>query len=201
MRREKIKDCERLPSAVLHLSSHMIHPLRSKSRRIGPAVLVGVLLLGGGSAFWFGLQAFRTHADQQSQEGTADVVLKEISDITLQNIPSIAILSLSLSGEQVGRATRIFVDHAATIEIFAELPPMEISAFTYDVWLVKDGLADVVNLGPLTPRADGSWAGTFVADPAAGVIDPTLFSEIVIMLEARDGNEAPSGVKVSEGEW
>lgn len=179
----------------------MIHSLRPKTRRIGPAVLICVLLLGGGSAFWFGLQAFRTHADKQLQEDMVDVVQESVGDISLQNIPSIATLSLSSNDEQIGRATRVFLDRSATIEVFAELPPMEISAFTYDVWLVKDGLADVVNLGSLTPRADGSWVGTFVADPATGIIDPTLFSEIVIMLEPRDENEAPSGVEMSVGTW
>jgi len=160
----------------------------------------------GDSQYWPWGHCWQAHepsvgANVPGGHGVGDVALGDVSDISLQNIPSIATLSSFSNGEQMGRATRVFLDHSATIEVFAELPPMEISAFTYDVWLVKDGLADVVNLGSLTPRADGSWIGTFVADPATGVIDPTLFSEIVIMLEPRDGNEAPSGVKVSVGRW
>ncbi|MEK9156824.1 MAG: hypothetical protein AAB448_01655 [Patescibacteria group bacterium] len=179
----------------------MIHPLRSKSRRIGPAVLICVLLLGGGSAFWFGLQAFRTHADEQSQEDASDTVLEDALDTSLQNLPSIASLISSSGAGDIGRATRVIHEHVATIDVLVALPAADTSVYEYHVWLVKDGLADVVDIGVLTARADGTWAGVFTAGPATGVVDPALFSEVVIMLEPRDGNDAPSGMKVGEGKW
>lgn len=179
----------------------MIHPLRSKSRRIGPAVLICVLLLGGGSAFWFGLRAFRMHADERSQEGVSDAISESNSDTSLQGLPSIASLVSSSGARDVGRATRVIREYVATIDVLVTLPGVDASAYEYHVWLVKDGLADVVDIGVLTARADGTWAGVFTAGPATGVVDPTLFSEIVVMLEPRDGNEAPSGAKVSVGKW
>lgn len=178
-----------------------MRPLRPKVRRIGPAVLICVLLLGGGSAFWFGLRAFRTHADERSREGASHTVSESSSDISFQGLPSIASLVSSSGTGAVGRATRVMSEHVATIDVLVTLPGIDMSAYEYHVWLVKDGLADVVDIGALTSRADGTWAGVFTAGPVTGVVDPMLFSEIVIMLEPRDGNEAPSGVKVCMGAW
>lgn len=179
----------------------MMRTLRPKVRRIGPAVFICVLLLGGGSAFWFGLQAFRTNANEQSREGASDAVQEDASDSSLQNFPSVATLISSSGAGDIGRATRVISEHVATIDVLVVLPAADTSVYEYRVWLVKDGLADVVDVGALTARADGTWAGVFTAGPATGVVDPALFSEIVIMLEPRDGNNAPSGMKVSEGKW
>lgn len=179
----------------------MIHPLRSKHRRIGPAVLICVLLLGGGGAFWFGLQEFRAHANERSREKVSDTVPEGASQASLLNFPSIAKLISSSGAGEIGRATRVMSEHIATIDVLVALPTADTSVYEYRVWLVKDGLADVVDVGALTPRADGMWAGIFTAGPATGVVDPTLFSQVVIMLEPRDGNEAPSGMKVGEGGW
>lgn len=177
----------------------MMRPLRPKVRRIGPAVVICVLLAGGGSAFWFGLQAFRSHADEQIQKSGTDFLQEETLEDALQGVPSIATLSSS-SGE-VGRAARVLNAGVATIDILVALPAADTSVYEYRVWLIKNGLADVVDVGALVPRADGTWTGVFTAGPATGVVDPILFSEIVIMLEPRDGNSAPSGMKVSEGKW
>ena len=179
----------------------MIHPLRSKHRRIGPAVLISVLLLGGGSAFWFGLQEFRAHADERSQENITETASEDVLNASLLNFPSIATLTSSSGAGDIGRATRVISEHAATIDVLVGLPIVDTSVYEYHVWLLKDGLADVVNIGSLNPRADGMWAGIFTAGPATGVADPTLFSRVVIMLEPRDGNEAPSGMKAGEGKW
>jgi hypothetical protein len=179
----------------------MIQPLHSKSRRIGPAVLICALLLGGGSAFWFGLRAFRTNADEQSREGALHTSQENISDSSLQNLPNVATLVSSVGAGDIGRATRVINEHVATIDMLVVLPVVDALTYEYRVWLVKDGLADVVDIGALTARADGTWAGVFTAGPATGVADPVLFSGIVIMLEPRDGDEAPSGIKAGEGEW
>lgn len=180
----------------------MIRPFRQKTRNIGPLIGVSVLFIGGVVAFWFGLRAFRTHADAQKAQGEL-ASLDGANEIgaDIESIPYGASLFASSGGGEVGRMTRVFAQNVATIDVLVSLPAIENSAFTYDVWLVKDGLADVVDLGALTPRADGSWAGTFVAGPATGVVDPTLFSEVVIMLEPRDDHAEPSGMKVCEGAW
>lgn len=179
--------------------SDMMRLLRPKVRRIGPAIVICVLLVGGGSIFWFGLQAFRSHADEQIQKSGNEFLQEEALEDALQGVPGIATL-FSSSGE-VGRAVRVLNAGVATIDILITLPAVDTSVYEYHVWLVKNGLADVVDVGALVPRADGTWTGVFIAGPATGVVDPMLFSGIVIMLEPRDGDEAPSGMKVSEGKW
>lgn len=178
----------------------MLHSHRPKAQRIGLSLVVLVLLVAGGSAFWFGLRAFRAHADVQSQK----MVLNHEDDLAsaslLQSLPATAIISSS-GGADAGRATRVIHEGIATIDVLVTLPAIESSAYAYHVWLVKDGLADVVDVGALTPRADGTFSGVFTAGPVTGVIDAALFSELVIMLEPRDGNAAPSGMKVGRGEW
>lgn len=177
----------------------MLRSHRPQAQRIGLSLVVLVLLVAGGGAFWFGLQAFRSHADEQIQKSGTDFLQEEALEDALQGVPGIATLSSS-SGE-VGRAARVLNAGVATIDILVVLPAVDTSAYEYRVWLIKNGLADVVDVGALVPRADGTWTGVFIAGPATGVVDPMLFSQVVIMLEPRDGDEAPSGMKVSEGGW
>lgn len=177
-----------------------MRPLRPRSRSLGPALLVVALVGGGVCAFWFGLRAFRAHAREQALEKTsrADASASEVLDLT--RIPALA--TLRSSAGDIGRATRTFTSETdATIDILVNLPALDTAVYTYDVWLVKDGLADVVNIGSLTGRADGSWAGVFVAGPSTGVINPGLYSQVVLMVEPRDENLAPSGNKVGIGSW
>lgn len=172
----------------------------SRRRTALPLVLVGLVFVGGVSAFWFGLRAFRAHAEERAAEQVSGLSPDEASDIALEMaVPSIAVLGTS--GQDVGRATRVFAGGGATIDILAVLPAIDSTAAEYRVWLVKDGLADVVDIGALTPRADGTFAGVFLAGPATGVVDPALYSEVVVMLEYRDGNSAPSGIKACSGSW
>lgn len=177
----------------------MLRSHRPKAQRIGLSLIILVLLVLGGSAFWFGLRAFRAHADEKVQKSGNEFLQEEALADALQGISSIATLSSS-SGD-VGRAARTLHAGIATIDILVALPAVDSSAYEYRVWLVKNGLADVVDVGALVPRADGTFAGVFTAGPATGVVDPVLFSKIVIMLEPRDGDSSPSGMKVSEGGW
>lgn len=165
---------------------------------MGSALLIGVVVLGGAGAFWTGLQAFRAQAkDRQAEEARRSEGVGEES--MLQELSAVA--SLVSGGVNVGRVTRVMQDEGAVLEVLVTLPPLDSQVYEYHVWLVKEGLADVVDLGALTARADGTWTGVFVASPATGIIDPMLFSRVVIMLEPRDGNPAPSGNKIVEGYW
>lgn len=177
----------------------MIKPLRSRSRSVGPAFFVGAVFIVGVCAFWFGLKAFRTHALERAQAKVFEGEDGALA-VDLTGIPTIA--PLHSSAGEIGRATRVFT-HAthATLDVLVTLPALDTTVYTYDVWLVKDGLADVVNVGSLSLRADGTWAGTFVAGPSTGVIDPALYTQLVVMVEPRDGNDAPSGVKACMGAW
>lgn len=178
----------------------MIHRTRPRSSALGPALLVSVLVIGGGCAFWFGLRAFRAHALENALAKTSEATssTSEVQDLAHLS----AIATLRDAAGDVGRATRTFTDEThATVDILVSLPAVDAAAYTYDVWLLKNGLADVVNIGSLLPRADGTWAGVLLAEPSTGVLDPALYSQIVIMAEPRDGNDAPSGVKMCTGSW
>jgi hypothetical protein len=174
-------------------------PLRSRSRSFGPALFVVVVFGVGVCAFWFGLKAFRAHALERAQAKALEV---EDGTLTADFTGIPVVTTLQSSAGEIGRATRVFTDATnATIDILVSLPVLDTAVYTYDVWLVKDGLADVVNVGSLTLRADGTWSGIFVAGPSTGVIDPALYTQLVVMIEPRDGNSAPSGVKACTGAW
>lgn len=178
----------------------MIHSARSRTRAFGPAVFAVLLVCGGGGAFWFGLRAFRSQAQEHALRAGAGDARVQQAVVDLAALPAIAVLRTS-SGE-IGRATRVFTSETtATVEVLVNLPPLDTTAYTYDVWLVKDGLADVVNVGSLALRADGSWAGTFLLGPSVGIVDPIRYAQMVLMAEPRDGNAAPSGNKVGSGSW
>ncbi len=178
----------------------MIHA-RKKVHRIGPAIVIFALLVGGISAFWFGLRAFRAHAEEQEKNTDTVASKSQNAKNDVENAPALATVFSYASGGDIGRVSRVINGDIATLDILVALSGIDTVSSEYHVWLVKDGLADVVDMGALTPRADGTWVGVFLAGPATGVIDPKLFSEVVIMLEPRDDNPAPSGVKVGEGSF
>ena len=64
---------------------------------------------------------------------------------------------------------------------------------SYEVWAVKNGLADVASLGNMTARADGTFAVTFTQS------DPLEYSSFVVMLEPNDGVTTPSGTIAATG--
>jgi hypothetical protein len=167
---------------------------------MGSTIAVALLLVGGMAAFWFGLRAFRAQASAQAEATHADDdIAQEIQETDLVHIPAIAVLRSSAG--DVGRATRVLSAGSAMLDILVTLPALESTSGEYHVWLVKDGLADVVDVGALTARADGTWTGTFSASPATGIVNPLMYSEIVIMSEPQDGDIGPSGIKAATGTW
>ncbi len=176
----------------------MIRPVRSRSRRIAPVVFLGIIVLFGVLLFWTGLRAFRAQARERAAErAAAEQQEEQVSEIS--SVPAVA--TLFSSGAQVGRATRVLTEGGATLEIMAALPPLDEAVYAYHVWLVKDGLADVVDLGPLRLFEGGAWTGTFLVSPETGIVSPALYSRVVIMVESRDGDAGPSGQDVAEGFW
>ena len=177
----------------------MIRPLRRQRSFAFSFVLAAIVFLVGGVAFWFGLRAFRAQADYRSAQATS-LDFSDLSEtVDAHALPGIAVLRSSAG--DIGRATRTFAEGSATIDLLVALPPLIDPHVEYGVWLVKQGLSDVVDIGALTLRADGTWSGVFLVGPVVGVVDPALYDEIVIMIEERDGNAAPSGDKVGEGTW
>lgn len=176
----------------------MRKPFRTRSRNIGSAFFVGFIVVGGAVAFWAGLRAFRAQAHERQVQQVEHEYLSDDVPLVVEMSASATLFS---GGSEVGKATRILSDDVATVEVLVSLPPLDAFVSEYHVWLVKDGLADVVDMGPLSLRADGMWEGIFVAGPVTGIIDPALFSRVALMIEPFDENSAPSGNKVAEGVW
>ncbi len=164
----------------------------------------------GGSAFWrvasvsllavlgvvivlWAIDLFRDRAD--ARQGATNVA--ETSDAqgeSDQSIDSVAALA-DASGTAVGVVTRSGTALAPSYVLVAQLPPIDSAANAYTVWLIAEGLADVLPVGDLTPRADGSWALTFTTS------DPLAYPNVVVTLEPNDGDARPSGARAAEGNF
>lgn len=170
-----------------------------------------MLCIVGAVAFYYGVLAFRASArerqekqDAQALEVQSSTTLEENPILTLQEgeiLRDEASLLSSFDGQSTGRVTRIFERGEARFSVLAYLPLLDGASTSYEVWLLKDGLADVRDMGELTVRADGSWVLDFIANPANGIADPHAYVSVVIMREPRDGNAAPSGDRIAEGRF
>ena len=107
----------------------------------------------------------------------------------------------AFDGQHTGRVQSYLTKNSADMIVLAYLPTLDMSADSYHVWFLKDGLADVKDMGQLAPRADGSWVLNFTAGPATGIVDPRLYKTVVIMREPNDGNTAPSGHRIAEAKF
>lgn len=174
--------------------------LRPRHPAVWSLAFVGLIFVGGVAAFWFGLRAFRAYAEDQAAQEIAPVSLEDGAEEAVDTLPSIALLASS-SGD-VGRALRTLHEEGfATIDVFATLPPLDQVLFEYRVWLLKDGLTHVVDIGALSPRADGTWAGIFLVGPSTDIENPLFYPTIVLTQEERNGDPAPSGQNIARGLW
>ncbi len=181
---------------------------RSALQLVRTLFLLIVGLIGSGFLFWKGLHIFRSSAEQTQEQAAQaaeqNTLQQEQNPILDASTGALLNDTISLystyDGQATGRASRTFNQGFATIDVLVYLPALDPS-LTYEVWMLKDGLADVVLLGELAPRADGSWAATFIAGPATGIADPHDYTTMVIMQELRDGDTRPTGFKIAQGSW
>lgn len=167
-----------------------------KSGSIGGGVVV-VLLVAIGAflvyqlILWFRSSNAQTVADENAALNASTTV--DASGTFVAPLNSTLVLRTSdgsTAGTVVRSGTAELPQYALVANLVA-LPPDS----SYEVWLVKDGLADVKSAGTLLPRADGSWVESFTAK------DPLNYPTLVIMLEPNDGNDGPSGNRVAEGRF
>jgi hypothetical protein len=166
------------------------------------------------------MQWFRTDAeDTQALAATEDVVaitdaqnpatapVAKLAVATtttapiLQTEESSTPLVSAFDGQHTGRVQRYLSKNSADMVVLAYLPALDMTADSYHVWFLKDGLADVKDMGQLAPRADGSWVLNFTAGPSTGIVDPREYQTVVIMKEPNDGNNAPSGNRIAEAKF
>ncbi len=154
------------------------------------AVLAGAFLVYQ-LILWFRSSNAKTIADDVIAVSTVDVA--EAQATSTAQLNSTAVFTM-LDGSSVGTVVRSGTPEVPSYSLVANLPAIAPDV-SYEVWLVKDGLADVKSVGILSPRADGSWTAMFTMK------DPLEYPTVVIMLEPNDGNAEPSGNRVAEGRF
>lgn len=178
---------------------------------LGPLAIV-LLCIVGGAVFWYGVSTFRAQArERQAARDLEAQSVVPVETFVLENpiltlkegevLRDEASLFSTIDNQSTGRVTRVFERGEARFSVLAYLPALDGAQASYEVWLLKDGLADVRDMGELVVRADGSWVLDFIANPANGIADPHTYVSVVIMREPRDGNSAPSGDRIAEGRF
>jgi hypothetical protein len=140
---------------------------------------------------------------ETSPEPTIAVLTTAAAPIVDSDRPqeTTAALISAFDSQSTGRVTRYASKQSADFTVLTYLPALDPSFENYHVWLLKDGLADVKDMGQLSPRADGSWVLSFTAGAAAGIVDPATYNAVVITKEPNDDNSAPSGNKMAEARF
>jgi hypothetical protein len=203
------------------MNRHYRKSRRSRlSRQAGKLFPSIALVVVGCAGFYLAMQWFRGDAED------APALAQEVGQVTeetisMASVPSVvptvagatyeqpllkteelsAPLVSAFDGQHTGRVQSYLTKNSADMIVLAYLPALDMAADSYHVWLLKDGLADVKDMGQLAPRADGSWVLNFTAGPSTGIVDPRVYKSIVIMREPNDGNTAPSGYRIAEAKF
>lgn len=192
------------------------HYRSRRSRRTGASrsFLPSFLLIVFGAAGFYGaLQWFRTDAPDTlaaESETIAEVAATVPAEDTVaaptpETVPQAQVATVPLrsryDGQNTGKVDRYALPQGFEYYVLAHLPALDTSVETYHVWLLKDGLADVRDMGPLTPRADGSWVGHVVADTIHGIGDAAAYGTVVIMRQTVDAGASALGSKIAEAKF
>lgn len=102
-------------------------------------------------------------------------------------------------GSGIGR--RGSADNLFTQVVIADLPAIDTSVQFYEGWLVKPGVTDFFSTGEMFVRDDGKWGLVWEADLDTADSDLLEYSKVIITLEDRDGDPAPSADHIIEGEF
>lgn len=175
------------------------------------------LVLVGSAGFYMAMQWFRGDAEDAPALAAET---ETITQIESQTVPTVALtaqvetaapilkteelsapLISAFDGQHTGRVQSFVSKNSADMVVLAYLPALDMAADSYHVWLLKDGLADVKDMGQLAPRADGSWVLNFTAGPVTGIVDPRVYKTVVIMREPNDDDLSPSGNRIAEAKF
>lgn len=168
---------------------------RPRGRGALGGIMVFVVAMGGAFLIYSAIGWFRNSTADRQGVTTETVSMATVEEDdspikTTAHVPFVA------SGSNVGTLDR--AGEATNLQFFAlvSLPAIDQSSTSYEVWMVKKGLADVRSVGKLSARADGTWSLQWnMADLAAEALN---YTTVVIMLEPNDGNTTPSGNKAAE---
>lgn len=132
---------------------------------------------------------FRTSNEKaaETQAATLDAATFS-SPVVLDGSASIAGIDGALAGVVYRRGSEESAEYNAVLH----LPALALNT-SYEVWMVKDGLADVQSAGILENRADGTFAKVF------SITSPMEYPNVVVMVEPNDGVSTPSGNIAAQG--
>ncbi len=164
-----------------------------KTKSIGGGLLVVIAVGLGAFLVYHLILWFRSSNAQTVADKAAAVAATQIVPSIAPVLQSTAILK-NTDGATVGTVSRLGTLEDPSYSAILNLPSLAPNT-SYEVWLVKDGLADVKSVGMLAPRADGSWSLIFTAK------DPIAYPTVVIMIEPNDGKTDPSGNRIAEGRF
>ena len=85
--------------------------------------------------------------------------------------------------------------------IVADIPQINRDVQFYEGWLVKPRVVEFFSTGEMFPREDGKWGLVWEVSADDAIDDLEKYSKVVITIEERDGNDAPSSIHVLEGEF
>ncbi len=187
------------------------------SRTAGKLFPSLALVLVGSAGFYMAMQWFRGDAEDAPALAAETETITQIESPT---VPTVALtaqvetaapilkteelsapLISAFDGQHTGRVQSFVSKNSADMVVLAYLPALDMAADSYHVWLLKDGLADVKDMGQLAPRADGSWVLNFTAGPVTGIVDPRVYKTVVIMREPNDDDLSPSGNRIAEAKF
>lgn len=134
----------------------------------------------------------RLEEDQESEVETQDV-----EDIAIEEIDLVAVDGYDGYGiARRGESGNLF-SHV----VVATLPALNLGSQYYEGWLVKPGVVQFFSTGEMFPRQDGKWGLVWEVEISREYMGIGDFEKVVITLEDRDGNEAPSAEHVLEGRF
>ena len=154
--------------------------------------LVGLVVIGGAYAVYHLIGWFR--ASSQETVAAVQASREETSELSSPTIIDGSATLVTAHGESAGMVYRRGTTEKAEYNTVLRLPALA-SGTSYEMWFVKEGLADVQTAGVLDVRADGTFTKVF------SLIDPAEFTTVVIMLEPTDGPVTPSGNIIAQGSF
>lgn len=143
----------------------------------------------------------------ESELATAEILTSpEVAAVAEEVVEETQIEQVELVylGEEEGAfggiAKRGYSGDLFTHVVVADLPALGANEF-YEGWLVKPGVVQFFSTGEMFARADGRFGLVWEVELSDAPDDLAEHSEVVITLEERDGNPAPSAIHVLEGEF
>ena len=183
-----------------HRSSFGKQPASGKRKIISVAIIfVGIIFI------LYAAFGVKKNVEEVVQTDSGDVVIEilnnSVGDVKGSDDYEQAELFAVGKFEGSGIARRGVGDNLFTHVVVADLPEIDTSTHFYEGWLVKPGIIQFFSTGEMCYRDDGKWGLVWEVDLDDASSDLFDYSKVVVTLEEKDENPAPSVDHVIEGEF